>query len=392
MSEMIIRDRRVERRFFVDNDLLDQYGHILGAAGLAVYMVLCRHAHIDSQESFLKHQTIADKIGVSVSTVKRSLNQLRALMLIDWAPMYRQDGSQTCNEYVLLTVPETPVLRTDMLEAAGFEDVEPSQVSENHTPAQGELPPSSPVTQHDQSLHDQSSHDQSPLDLQAGPRFTRKGVQEIMEEIEMYPKPTTLAGLRVTIPPATQLSRVVELELEEGDDKWLHCPICNHVQPWPHIERERSLPRTLRCEPGSTANSGCGAYFVVRAPRSYGEREMHTYRHPQIPEQKWEVEVPDFTGFGKREMLKEHVAELIYWWLNRPGVATRAIDWMLRKEGVRRLNYIQWGARLLKAMETIYQGDAAETVGTEMSVTIGREEDRQELTRLLAQEIDFENL
>lgn len=108
MSNITLRDKRTERRFFVDNIIVDHYGKQLGAFGLAVYMVLVRHAKPDGTDSFPSHSTIADKLGCSMGTVKSALRDLSTMRLIEIVPRYRDDGGRTSNEYWILDPPSSP--------------------------------------------------------------------------------------------------------------------------------------------------------------------------------------------------------------------------------------------------------------------------------------------
>lgn len=66
---------------------------------VAVYMYLCDRAD-KGGESFPSHKTIAADLGLSVSTIKRALNNLVVAGCIEKKPRYRQQQrGQTSNLY-----------------------------------------------------------------------------------------------------------------------------------------------------------------------------------------------------------------------------------------------------------------------------------------------------
>jgi hypothetical protein len=99
------RSRKVEKRFFIDNDIIREYGQQLGPYGIRVYAALCLHADIDSQECFPSHATIAKLTGMSVSSVKKNVKKLVELELVRVSKQVRKKGGHTSNLYTLLTPP-----------------------------------------------------------------------------------------------------------------------------------------------------------------------------------------------------------------------------------------------------------------------------------------------
>lgn len=114
---MIIRDSRTQKRFFIDNIIVDVYGPALPKGGLAVYMALCRYADMGTQSCYPSYQTITDKTKASRSQVGRILKAMKAMGLITWEHRAREDGSQTSNIYYLLnpppSLPDTPPAQGD---------------------------------------------------------------------------------------------------------------------------------------------------------------------------------------------------------------------------------------------------------------------------------------
>jgi hypothetical protein len=115
---MTIRQRRTAERFFVDNAIIDEFGDQLSPYGLAVYVALCRHADIDSQECYPSHSTLAKETGMGEASVKKAVRKLEDLGLVRVSERWRENGGQTSNLYTLLAPPShhrypTPVSPDD---------------------------------------------------------------------------------------------------------------------------------------------------------------------------------------------------------------------------------------------------------------------------------------
>ena len=78
---MEIRDARGGNRFFIDNDLLDDYAKVMGPVGLAVYAALARYAN-SQQTCYPSQAAIAAMLGLTRRWVGVKLAQLRELELI----------------------------------------------------------------------------------------------------------------------------------------------------------------------------------------------------------------------------------------------------------------------------------------------------------------------
>jgi len=74
--------KRAKGRFMVDNQLLDEFGTLLGPYGLAVYMVLARYANNETQECWPSTRKIAELTGMSRTTVKKELRTLQRLGVV----------------------------------------------------------------------------------------------------------------------------------------------------------------------------------------------------------------------------------------------------------------------------------------------------------------------
>ena len=75
-DEFEIRDMRVKDHFFVDDLFFETYAQIVGIYAIGVYMALCRYANFNSQKCFPSIELIAEKLGISVPSVKRSVKIL----------------------------------------------------------------------------------------------------------------------------------------------------------------------------------------------------------------------------------------------------------------------------------------------------------------------------
>jgi hypothetical protein len=82
-SLFAVRDQRQPGWFFVDNEIVDRYGSQIGAYGVAVYNVLCRHAKNGSQRVELSARDIGATLGISHDRVGKSLTDLVDVGLID---------------------------------------------------------------------------------------------------------------------------------------------------------------------------------------------------------------------------------------------------------------------------------------------------------------------
>jgi hypothetical protein len=104
--------------FRIDNDIIDVYGPKIGAIGVAIYNVLARHA---DRKTGLCHPcigTIAQKLKLGRTTVKKYLRMLLNHGLIAISGRLSDKGDPTSNSYRLLDPsPEKVALRRRQLEA-----------------------------------------------------------------------------------------------------------------------------------------------------------------------------------------------------------------------------------------------------------------------------------
>ena len=102
----------------IDNIIVDEYGEKIGAIGIAVYNVLARHADRATGVSFPSIGTIAAKLKLGRTTVKKYLRMLLNHGLIAISPRQSEEGDPTSNSYRLLDPsPDKVALRRRQLEA-----------------------------------------------------------------------------------------------------------------------------------------------------------------------------------------------------------------------------------------------------------------------------------
>ena len=131
---LAIRDQRTEKRFFVDNVFVDEYGPIVGPYGHAVYNVLIRHSRPDGRGSWPSHATIAKKAGCGVAKVKKVLKQFDELGLVAIRKRWSaKTNGQTSNEYIILDPPALPQPPVTTDTPGGYTADTPTQVSQKAT-------------------------------------------------------------------------------------------------------------------------------------------------------------------------------------------------------------------------------------------------------------------
>lgn len=101
MKEVIIRNRRTQGWFYLDNDFLNLYAKFLKPFSTLVYVALCRYADNVTQECFPSMQTISLECGISPKTVERSIRELENWNIIS-IERIRKDNGARMNVYTLL--------------------------------------------------------------------------------------------------------------------------------------------------------------------------------------------------------------------------------------------------------------------------------------------------
>jgi hypothetical protein len=102
----------------VDNIIVDEYAEKIGAIGVAIYNVLARHADRETGLCYPSIGTIAKKLKLGRTTVKKYLRILLKHCLIAISSRLSDEGDPTSNLYMLLDPsPEQVALRRLRLEA-----------------------------------------------------------------------------------------------------------------------------------------------------------------------------------------------------------------------------------------------------------------------------------
>ena len=102
----------------VDNIIIDDYAEKIGAIGVAIYNVLARYADRQTGICYPCIGTIAKKLKLGRTTVKKYLRILLNHCLIAISPRQSEAGDPTSNSYLLLDPsPEQVALRKRKLEA-----------------------------------------------------------------------------------------------------------------------------------------------------------------------------------------------------------------------------------------------------------------------------------
>jgi hypothetical protein len=102
----------------IDNILVDEYAEKIGAIGIAIYNVLARYADRVTGICYPCIGTIAKKLKLSRTTVKKYLKILYKFDLVAVLHRVSPDGDPTSNSYMLLDPsPEKVALRRRQLEA-----------------------------------------------------------------------------------------------------------------------------------------------------------------------------------------------------------------------------------------------------------------------------------
>lgn len=104
-----IRDHRQPGWWWASNEIIDVYGQRLGAYGIAVYAVLCRHASNRSQQCWPGLDRIAGLVAISRRQAIKSIQALEAADLVQVERHPGQGNLYTLCTPVLVDDGESPV-------------------------------------------------------------------------------------------------------------------------------------------------------------------------------------------------------------------------------------------------------------------------------------------
>jgi hypothetical protein len=102
------RDHRQPGHFWADNEIIDVYLPQIGLHAFAVYMLFTKFANARNGQCDPSIPTIARMLGISETTVKKSIKKLKDHGLISVEPRQhsRRPNQHNTNLYTLLTVPK----------------------------------------------------------------------------------------------------------------------------------------------------------------------------------------------------------------------------------------------------------------------------------------------
>ena len=118
----------------IDNDIIDDYLPQIGTYGFTIYSVIKRHLNQKSGQCNPSYATIARKIGIDRGTVIRYVKKLKALGLISPDMRFKEDGSQSSNQYNFSAAAD----RDDSKQGSS---TEPPPVVAEDNPGSGSAPP-----------------------------------------------------------------------------------------------------------------------------------------------------------------------------------------------------------------------------------------------------------
>jgi Helix-turn-helix domain len=164
----------------VDNIIIDDYAEKIGAIGVAIYNVLARYADRQTGICYPCIGTIAKKLKLGRTTVKKYLRILLNYSLIAISSRLSDEGDPTSNSYMLLDPsPEQVALRRRKLEALlmpqeGTFKLDPSEDSEDGGRSPDDPPPCLSATD-----------PQSPADPEQSSSLNKK--QRTIDEVDLMP-------------------------------------------------------------------------------------------------------------------------------------------------------------------------------------------------------------
>jgi replication initiation and membrane attachment protein DnaB len=98
--------------FCSDIDLIDTYAPQIGPHAVAIYYVLRRHANRETGQCWPSISTIAQKLKINNSTVKRHIQKLVDIGLAIIEPRWSEKGDRTSNLYTLRDPASKPETKT----------------------------------------------------------------------------------------------------------------------------------------------------------------------------------------------------------------------------------------------------------------------------------------
>lgn len=82
VEKVEVRDLRKHGWYWIEDELLKEHGEKLGPYGIAIYNVLCLHAHNKTQKTYPSVQTMARLTGMSRTQAFYKLEEMEKMGLI----------------------------------------------------------------------------------------------------------------------------------------------------------------------------------------------------------------------------------------------------------------------------------------------------------------------
>src|SRR5215203_469831 len=120
-----VRDRRRASWFSVDNEVLDDFGPLIGLHGFAVYCALSRHAYAGDEEANVSLTKLCTHLKMGRAKLLETLGELRDVGLI----AIERGDRKTTNTYTLLQIPKGSSEQNQ----GGSSDENPYKTIENKT-------------------------------------------------------------------------------------------------------------------------------------------------------------------------------------------------------------------------------------------------------------------
>lgn len=127
-------------RFWVDNDVLDEYARRIGVHAYAVYTALARHADANGM-CYPSTGTLADELDISRPTVSKAIHTLEGAGLIDIKERKLAVRGQTSHVYTLRQISKTAVKEIDTGRATAVNAVDRPCKPPLHPPVNGVYSP-----------------------------------------------------------------------------------------------------------------------------------------------------------------------------------------------------------------------------------------------------------
>ena len=189
----------------IDNILIDEYGEKIGAIGIAIYNVLARYADRLTGICYPCIGTIAKKLKLGRTTVKKYLRILLNHCLIAISSRLSEDGDPTSNSYMLLDPsPEKVALRKRQLEALltpqyGTFTFDGGRSSDDLPPCPSATDPQSPDDPEQSSSLNKKMRtitevDLMPTPIKSGPTEKQKTCPHPPESIVILPDEITICN------------------------------------------------------------------------------------------------------------------------------------------------------------------------------------------------------